>query len=227
MFYIYRVIIALLVVAWMFLLFFVIGKSCNKKAKNNKYIRISIKKRIGVISFFLLTYTLVLFVLCNIPFEAPFVKFDTVEESLSYKWIDTNGINVFDYNDCAFVVGKEDRIYSILKVDNKYFMVDFCAKDAQYYQENLNQDFRNFINAKHNRVTNKTFYTVVVNERKGATQPIVYMNESSIGYTKSYITTFPDPFPNKVSLYSIMLEGGLLEQFDICSNGSKTTFRLS
>ena len=76
-----------------------------------------------------------LLLISSYPYEGHFITFETINDSLNYKNINTENIDIYDYDDCVFVVdNSEYDIYSVTKTNGRYKLVDFDSENIGYYQ---------------------------------------------------------------------------------------------
>lgn len=102
-----------------------------------------------------------LLLISSYPYEGHFITFETINDSLNYKNINTENIDIYDYDDCVFVVdNSEYDIYSVTKTNGRYKLVDFDSENIGYYQPHQvgNNGTTTPQVGKYNKETNKTFY---------------------------------------------------------------------
>lgn len=102
-----------------------------------------------------------LLLISSYPYEGHFITFETINDSLNYKNINTENIDIYDYDDCVFVVdNSEYDIYSVTKTNGRYKLVDFDSENIGYYQPHQvgNHGTTTPQVGKYNKETNKTFY---------------------------------------------------------------------
>ncbi len=156
MFYIIRIIFIVFVV--LPLGFIVIKHFRKQVAKGKKYTKL----QYYVIVYSIMLSVFLLSALSFIPFEASFIRFDSVEESLKYKWIDTKDITIHYEDDCAFAVRGRRDLYSFDKNDDGYSFVNYHSKKHHYhvYDDDMYLD----LYSMYQKDDNKTFY--LLNYRK-------------------------------------------------------------
>lgn len=70
-----------------------------------------------------------LVLISSYPYEGHFITFETINDSLAYKNIGTENIDIYEYDDCVFVVdNSEYDIYSVTKVNERYKLADFNSE---------------------------------------------------------------------------------------------------
>ena len=102
-----------------------------------------------------------LLLISSYPYEGHFITFETINDSLNYKNINTENIDIYDYDDCVFVVdNSEYDIYSVTKTNGRYKLVDFDSENIDYSQPHRigNAGTTTPRVGKYNKETNKTFY---------------------------------------------------------------------
>ena len=87
------------------------------------------RRRLRIISLTLRFSVLFIALLSFIPFEAPFLHFDSVEDALRYKWIDPENITVHYEDDCAFAVKRTYEIYAFDKDENGFGFVNYHSTE--------------------------------------------------------------------------------------------------
>ena len=95
-----------------------------------------------------------------IPFEAPFIHFDSVEDSLSYKWINPKEVVVHYEDDCAFAVRGTYEIFAFDKDDKGFGFVNYHSSKQKYYASDASVDNHSIYNlySVYQKTANKTFY---------------------------------------------------------------------
>lgn len=171
--------------------------------------RVRVRKRNTVIkvSVFVLLFVFLslLLLLCKYPFEAKYMTFSSVEDALSYIFIDTDDISVSDYDDCVFVIDKEYQLYSLTKIQDKYSFVDYGCDDYFYKADGCLVDR---CKAKYNSLTDKTFYTVVVDtDKKPQDKNVELYYIESFDYIRDYELRPHAGSNNKVWVYAILKDG--------------------
>lgn len=194
MYYLIRVI---LVPILFLLIVFALRKSkkivfFSKKRNPEIYKKIQTDKRfkrsVYILNLALILLLLALIYISSFPFEGYFLTFDSVNDSLAYKFISTENIDTYDYGDCVFSVdNSEKKIYSITKVDGRYKFVDFNSEDIGYVQ--LSESGRDETTepriAKYNKDTNKTFYYIGVGAQAKPQDGTVTLDGNKMEYCSS------------------------------------------
>lgn len=158
MFYIIRIIFFCVIFFLLSFLFFLFLKKGVKRGK--KYS----KKELRTYSMIYIGAVLLLTAVSFLPFESPFIRFDTVEESLQYKWISADDITVYSDDDCAFAVKGTYEIYSFVKDDRGYSYVNYQSKLITYRMPDFSEYNRSIhkLYAVYNKALDKTFYLLNV-----------------------------------------------------------------
>ena len=155
MFYIIRIIFIVIVVLPLGLI--EIEQFRRQIAKGKKYT----KPRYYVIIYSITLSVFLLSALSFIPFEASFIRFDTVEDALKYKWIDTQYFTIHYEDDCAFAVRGTSEIYALDRDENGFGFVNYNSKRYKYYVSDY--ELSNNVYdpcCVYHKNTNKTFYLV-------------------------------------------------------------------
>ena len=177
MFYIIRIVFVILVTVVLLLGLIAFLKKQVKKRKtlSKKY---KVTTVIIVVALFLAAE-----LLCFIPFEASFLRFDSIEDSLEYKWINSDDFTIHEENDCAFAVKGVFDLYSFEKINDKYSLVNYHSKINRYKMpddSSYNSGIRNLYSA-YNKTANKTFYLLNISPREYQ-DGIVICNELNFEY---------------------------------------------
>ena len=78
------------------------------------------KQSVYVTDVAFIVFLLAIIAATSFPFEGSFVTFDSVNDSLAYKLINTENLSTYDYSDCVFVVdNSNDKIYSVTKTNGR------------------------------------------------------------------------------------------------------------
>ncbi len=143
------------------------------------------RKSCNLVSLSLSVIILIVIIASLYPYEGHFMTFETINDSLSYKNINTENIDTYEYDDCVFVVDSENNIYSITKEDNKYKLVDFNSENINYTQPSYNGGLKitEPKSAKFNKDTNKTFYYLGISTEEKPTGEVT-MNDNKMTYCK-------------------------------------------
>ena len=123
------------------------------------------KQSVYVTDVAFIVFLLAIIAATSFPFEGSFVTFDSVNDSLAYKLINTENLSTYDYSDCVFVVdNSNDKIYSVTKTNGRYKLVDYNSENIEYVQvsQRGRDETTEPLKAKYNKDTNKTFYYVGV-----------------------------------------------------------------
>ena len=177
MFYIIRIVFVILVTVVLLLGLIAFLKKQVKKRKtlSKKY---KVTTVIIVVALFLAAE-----LLCFIPFEASFLRFDSIEDSLEYKWINSDDFTIHEENDFAFAVKGVFDLYSFEKINDKYSLVNYHSKINRYKMpddSSYNSGIRNLYSA-YNKTANKTFYLLNISPREYQ-DGIVICNELNFEY---------------------------------------------
>ena len=133
------------------------------------YLRKQVKKgkrytmrKVVVIGLAVGVFTLFITSLSFIPFEAPFLRFDSVEDALRYKWIDPENITVHYEDDCAFAVKRTYEIYAFDKDENGFGFVNYHSTEHRYHLADYSVDSKNIgtLYSVYHKKANKTFYQI-------------------------------------------------------------------
>lgn len=194
MFYLFRVILILV----LFLLFIftlvkskrlvVFSKKRNPKIYEKFRMDKQFRRSVYISNIFLIVVLLVIIYISRFPFEGCFLTFDSINDSLAYKFISTENIDTYDYGDCVFAVDKSDnKIYSITKTDGRYRLVDYNSDDIEYVQ--VSKRGRDETTepriAKYNKDTNKTFYYIGVGAKAKPQDGMVTLDGNEMEYCRS------------------------------------------
>jgi len=141
MYYIIRIVF----ISIFFLITLFVERHCFKRqvSKGKQYTSQKLRALIISIRFFALLVSVLVF---WIPFEAPFLHFDSVEDSLSYKWIDSRDITVHVEKDCAFAVRGTYEIFAFSKSEKGFSFVNYNSTKCKYYATDENIDNRSIYN---------------------------------------------------------------------------------
>lgn len=160
MFYLFRMIVFFVLNT---LYFVIVGIVLQDQAKKS----VLTKKRYNLIKIIGIACVLVVTGISFIPFEAPFVRFDTPQEALKYRWIDTEDVIVRETDDCAFLLMPTgtDNIYSVTKDENGYGYINYHTKNITYVHPDGPDDTPGStcreIYACYNQDSEKTLYLAV------------------------------------------------------------------
>ncbi len=154
MFYIIRIIFIVIVVLPLGLI--EIEHFRRQIAKGKKYTKL----RYYVIIYSITLSVFLLSALSFIPFEASFIRFDTVEDALKYKWIDTKNITVHYEDDCAFAARGLRDLYAFDKNNDGFGFVNNHAKKEIYHNYAVEDNIYLDLHAVYQKDDNKTFYVL-------------------------------------------------------------------
>ena len=162
MFYIIRIVFVILVTVVLLLGLIAFLKKQVKKRKtlSKKY---KVTTVIIVVALFLAAE-----LLCFIPFEASFIRFNSIEDSLKYKWINSDDFTIHEENDCAFAVKGMFDLYSFEKINDQYSFVNYHSKINTYKMPDVSSDNRGILQlfSAFNKTANKTFYLLNIGARE-------------------------------------------------------------
>ena len=156
MFYLFRMIVFFVLNT---LYFVIVGIVLQDQAKKS----VLTKKRYNLIKIIGIACVLVVTGISFIPFEAPFVRFDTPQEALKYRWIDTEDTVVCESDYGAFIVKPDnEEIFSVAKDEKGYGYLNYHSKKELYIYPHYNQfnTTGDFIYSCNNQSTNETIYLV-------------------------------------------------------------------
>lgn len=126
-------------------------------SKGKQYTSRKLRALIFSIRLFVLLVSVLLFLF---PFEAPFLHFNSIEDSLRYKWIDSKDITVHVEKDCAFAVRGTYEIFAFGRSEKGFSFVNYNSTKCKYYASNENIDNSSIYNlySVYQKSANKTFY---------------------------------------------------------------------
>ena len=231
MFYVIRIVlIIILVLSARFAIRRYIKRVKKTVAKGEKYT----KRKFYAIYLSIPLSAILLSALSFIPFEASFIRFDTVEDALKYKWIDTQYLTIHYEDDCAFAVRGTTEIYAFDRNEDGFGLVNHHSKKFTYreiYDNDLSFSVLNTY-AVYQKDANKTFYLLNyqsgdrkedviqsdVIDLKYFAHPLYEKNNYGwFGYTNVFGSVYQD--------YDVAT-GEPLEIFDVSFEGISKTFVL-
>lgn len=226
MFYVIRIVlIIILVLSARFAIRRFIKKSTAKG-------KVYTKRQLFVVILSIELFVLLLSALSFIPFEASFIRFDTVEDALKYKWIDTQYLTIHYEDDCAFAVRGTTEIYAFDRNEDGFGFVNHHSKKFTYreiYDNDLSFSVLNTYSV-YQKDANKTFYLLNyqsgdrkedviqsdVIDLKYFAHPLYQKNNFGwFGYTNVFGSVYQD--------YDVAT-GEPLEIFDVSFEGISKTF---
>lgn len=132
-----------------------------------------------------------LVLISSYPYEGHFITFETINDSLAYKNIGTENIDIYEYDDCVFVVdNSEYDIYSVTKVNERYKLADFNSENIEYGQPHQvgNSGTTTPQAGKYNKETNKTFYYFGITGEEKPDDKEVTLDGNEMTFCKESIT---------------------------------------
>lgn len=229
MFYIIRIIfiIILALTAW-FVTRQYIKRVKKIVAKGEKYS----KRKFYAIYLSISLSAILLSVLSFIPFEGAFIRFDSIEDSLKYKWIDTQYLTIHYEDDCAFAVRGTYEIYTFDKNDDGFGFVNYNSTKHEYREPNdddLNIKFH-YAYSVYQKDVNKTFYLLNYSSKERK-DDLIHSDHIDLEYfahplyQNNNLGWFGySPVIGSVYQEYAVAEGEPLASFDVIFDGSLKTF---
>lgn len=223
MYYLIRIVFVILVLA---ILLLGVRAFLKKQVENGKKLS---KKYLVTTVIIVVALFLAVELLCFIPFEASFIQFNSIEDSLKYKWINSDEITIHDENDCTFAVKGMFDLYSFEKINDKYGFVNYHSKINKYKMPDINSynsDIHNLYSA-YNQTANKTFYLLNIGARDYQDDMII-CNELNFDYFAQPKTTrnmfgYTPILGTVYQIYAIT-DGEPVDVIHVEMNGQKKTF---
>lgn len=193
MYYIYRLFfIIILGLAFSFILAFILRPFNILKKAESPDVSDSLnrKRKVKTVLYFVFSGAIIIFlILISLyPIEGHFIYFDSLDESLSYKFINTKSVETYDFDDCIFVVDNRDKLHCVVKSADKYKLVDFKAKNVNYiFISSGGVPINKPIVAKYSKETDKTFYYATFFSDSKPDESAVWFNDQNMVYSKSSI----------------------------------------
>lgn len=188
---------------------------CNNKNYKIKYI---LKFIITVI--LLITIVRISFY----PFEGYFLQFNSIEDALKYRGYNTQNLEIFEYDDCAFAFDKEDRkLYTFDKRENSYGFVNFNSVNSKYNEfETSYHYFENdYIYSSYNKTVNKTFYLINVRTDKDIIDDEIIINGAKAEFEKEIDVTYFKEINRTLKQYICIQDNQPGKTIDIIINNTQ------
>ena len=195
-------------------------------AKGEKYT----KRKFYAIYLSIFLFAFLLSALSFIPFEGAFIRFDSVEDSLKYKWIDTQYLTIHYEDDCAFAVKGCTEFYAFDKDNEGFGLLNYHSVTHLYNEPPRNAINHNMFNlySVYHKTTDKTFY--LLNNGMRSYSIDFNDNNSNFTYFAQPLYTKSDlgytPIIGEVYQYYAVDDGQPLEKVSFMINGQLETFTL-
>lgn len=127
------------------------------------------------------------------PFEGYFLQFNSIEQSLKYRGYNTQNLETYEYDDCAFAFNNDDRtLYTFDKYKNSYGFVNFKSIDSKYNELETNYHYfeNDCIYSNYNKTANKTFYLINVRTDKNIIDDKILINGTKANFQKEIDVTY-------------------------------------
>lgn len=165
------------------------------------------------------------------PFEGYFINFSTVEQSMSYKGIDCEGMDIHNYDDCVFVVdNRKGKIYTLTHSENGYGLVDFKCDGATFravkWTNTYPVSYQRII-AKHNNETNKSIYIINMIEEELKNGDSIRLNGNKVDFYKEFTVNPSSKYAYKIKEYVYTDNRELPRSFDLFVDDINTEFQSS
>lgn len=154
MFYLFRIIF---IVVLFLVVEFAFFKYIKRQVANGKKYT---KQKILLIALCLHLPIVLLSFASFIPFEGAFLRFDSVEDSLNYKWIDMQYVTVHYEDNFAIAVKGDDEIYTFDKNDEGFGLVNYHLVTHKYLEpdDSLENQSISHLYSVYHKTADKTFY---------------------------------------------------------------------